>query len=415
MKNKKVIIIISIIIAIVLIISGWYFINKTNQKNAEKTLLDFAELINNKDYENMYEKVTYEVKQNVTSENFITRNKNIYEGIDATDIKIEIQNCKKENGKYNIEYKQKMYTSAGEIEFNNTTSVIKENKEYKINWSSNFIFPELGDNDKVRIKTIKAKRGTIIDRYGKTLAEDGQVASVGIVPGKLGDNKEEKISEISELTGVSVDYINEQLNKSYVKDDTFVPIKKISDSNTELKEKLLKISGILINKVDGRVYPLGKETGHLIGYVQSISKEELENNEGKGYNTNSLIGKSGLELAYEDTLRGIDGSEIYIENENKDKKSEVIKQDKKDGQDLKLTIDGELQAKLYKQMKNDKGFFVVMNPKTGELLSLVSTPTFDSNDFTVGMTTKQWEDLNNDASKPLYNRFTRKILPRINI
>ena len=109
MKNKKVIIIISIIIAIVLIISGWYFINKTNQKNAEKTLLDFAELINNKDYENMYEKVTYEVKQNVTSENFITRNKNIYEGIDATDIKIEIQNCKKENSKYNIEYKQKMY------------------------------------------------------------------------------------------------------------------------------------------------------------------------------------------------------------------------------------------------------------------------------------------------------------------
>ena len=190
MKNKKVIIIISIIIAIVLIISGWYFINKTNQKNAEKTLLDFAELINNKDYENMYEKVTYEVKQNVTSENFITRNKNIYEGIGATDIKIEIQNCKKENSKYNIEYKQKMYTSAGEIEFNNTTSVIKENKEYKINWSSNFIFPELGDNDKVRIKTIKAKRGTIIDRYGKTLAEDGQVASVGIVPGKLGDNKE---------------------------------------------------------------------------------------------------------------------------------------------------------------------------------------------------------------------------------
>ncbi len=414
MKNKKLIIPI-IILLIILVASGIaigiYYTNKNNEKNAKEILISYIELINNKEYEKMYEKITKESQQKIKSEDFIARNKNIYEGIDAKGIKIEIQNCEKENGKFNIEYKEKMYTSAGEVEFNNNAILEKQEKEYKISWSSKLIFPELGDNDKVRVEAIKAKRGEIIDRNGIPLAKEGKIASVGIVPGKLGENKEENLKKISELIEVSTDYIKEQLQKSYVKEDTFVPIKKISNSDNELKEKLLQISGILINKVDGREYILGKEAGHLIGYVQEINSEELEKNEGKGYNTNSMIGKSGLELSYEDTLRGIDGTEIYIVDENNNKKSEIIKQDKKDGQDVKLTIDSELQTKIYQQMKDDKGFFIVMQPKTGELLALVSTPTFDSNDFTVGMSTKQWEALNKDEAKPLYNRFIQKYCP----
>ena len=121
------------------------------------------------------------------------------------------------------------------------------------------------------------------------------------------------------MTGVSTDYINTQISASYVKDDTFVPIKKVSADNTELKSKLLEIPGIKITSVDARVYPLGEEAAHLIGYVQAISAEELKQKEGKGYNSSSIIGKAGLEQAYEDTLRGIDGTEIYIADENGNK------------------------------------------------------------------------------------------------
>ena len=108
--------------------------------------------------------------------------------------------------------------------------------------------------------------------------------------GKLGENKEQNIEKISELTGVSVDYINKSLEASYVKDDTFVPVKKIVDSNITLKEQLLEIPGVMINKEGARVYSLGEEAAHLIGYVQTINSEELEQNEGKGYTTTSLIG-----------------------------------------------------------------------------------------------------------------------------
>ena len=410
MKNKKVVIgIIAILVVIAIIVCAVVLIQKNDQKQAEQTLIDYMNLINEKNYEAMYEKVTN--LNTIDKDNFITRNQNIYEGIDSSNISIEIKETVKEDDEYKINYHQKMYTSAGELEFDNSVNVLKQDGKYKIRWSSNNIFPNLNETDKVRVETIKAKRGSILDRNGNPLAEDGKIASVGIVPGKLGDNKDENISKIAELTGVSTEYINDSLNASYVKDDTFVPVKKITDSNTELKEQLLQIPGVMINKEDGRVYTLGKEAGHLIGYVQSINAEELEQNEGKGYTSTSLIGKSGLELAYEDTLRGIDGTRIYIINEDGEEKLELKKQDKKDGEDVKLTIDSALQQNIYNQMENDKGFFVVMEPQTGDLLALVSTPTFDSNDFVVGLTTEQWNNLNNDESKPLYNRFIQKYCP----
>lgn len=409
MKNKKGTIRIIVAILIILVIGATFLIiNKQNEEKAKQTLIQFIGLMNEKNYEAMYEKV---VSMNMSQEDFIKRNKNIYEGIDSSDIKIEIKKVEKQNGNYQIDYHEKMYTAGGEIEFDNTATIEKENKEYKLKWSSHLIFPELGENQKVRIATIKAKRGDILDRNNGKLATDGTILSAGIVPGKLGENKEENINKIAELTGVSKEYIQEQLNASWVKEDTFVPVKKISATNTTLKEALLQIPGILINQQAGRVYSLGKEAGHLIGYVQSINAEELEANEGKGYHTNSIIGKSGLEKAYEETLRGIDGTEIYITDENGNKIKEIVKQDKKDGNNVKLTIDSNLQTKIYEQMKNDKGLFVAMQPKTGELVALISTPTFDSNDFVVGMTNKQWETLNNDDSKPLYNRFTQKYCP----
>ena len=412
MKNKKVIIgaLVAVIVVVVAIVVAVVLMNK-NATKPEDVFSDFISKVNDKNYEEMYNLISESSKDEISEENFITRNKNIYEGIDAYDIKADISEVTKENGVYKIAYKESMSTSAGIIEFDNTAKLVKENKEYKLKWSSSMIFPELRDTDKVRISTISASRGEILDRNGEKLAQNGYISTVGIVPGKLGENKDESISKISELTGVSVDYINKQLSASYVKDDTFVPIKKVSASNNELKDKLLEISGIKITSTASRVYPLGEETAHLIGYVQAISADELKAKEGKGYSSSSIIGKAGLEQAYEDTLRGIDGTEIYIIDENGTKLKTLAKQDKKDGTDVKLTIDSNIQKQLYYQMKSDKGFFVVMNPTTGELLATVSTPSYNSNDFVLGMTSSKWEELNNDESKPLYNRFLQSYCP----
>ena len=407
--NKKLI--IPIIILIILVAAITIYFNTQNSAKPQDTLTTYISLLNDHKYEEMYNLLSENSKSQITQEKFVTRNKNIYEGIDACNIKIEIKETNKEDNTTKISYTETMSTAAGNITIDNTVKMAKEDKTYKMNWSSSQIFPQLRETDKVRISTLKASRGEILDRNGVKLAENGKISSVGIVPGKLGENKEENIKKISELTGVSTEYIQTKITASYVKDDTFVPIKKVSMSNKELKDKLLEIPGVMITSADARVYPLGKETAHLIGYVQPISAEILEEKEGKGYNSSSIIGKAGLEYAFEDEIRGIDGVEIYIEDENGTYLKQIARQDKQDGNDIKLTIDSTLQTKVYNQMQNDKGLFVVMDPQTGELLALVSTPTFDSNDFVLGLTNDQWDTLNNDTSKPLYNRFLQTYCP----
>ena len=412
MKDKKIIIgtIVIIVVIIAILLTAIFIKNKDTEK-PEDILSAYVSLINEQKYDEMYSQISEESKSEISQEDFVKRNKNIYEGIDAYDIKITVSETKKEKaGIYKITYDESMSTAAGTINFTNTAKIVKENKEYKIDWSSSMIFPQLRNNNKVRISSIESKRGEILDRNDNKLAANGTILTVGIVPGKLGD-KEGNISKISELTGVSTEYINSQLSASYVKDDTFVPIKKISASNENLKNQLLQISGVMINTTESRVYTLGEEAAHLIGYVQKVNADDLKEQEGKGYNANSLIGKSGLEKTYEDTLRGIDGKEIYITDENGNRLTTLAKQEKQDGRDVKLTIDSDIQKQLYEQLKDDKGFFVVMNPETGELLATVSTPSYDSNDFVLGLTNDEWNALNNDENKPLYNRFLQSYCP----
>ena len=410
MKNKKGLIFAVILIVIILIgIMGYFkIINKTKP---EDVLKQYIENINAKDYNAMYEKISSSSKNNISEEDFINRNKKIYEGIDSHNIEIYINNVQKNKNEVKITYNEKVYTSSGVINFSNTSSLVKDGKTYKLNWTSKTIFPELEENYKVKVSSIEAARGEILDRQGKYLAQNGQITTIGIVPGKLGENKEEGIKKLSELTGVSIEYINTELSRSYVKDDTFVPIKKISKDDNEKKEALLKIPGVKLTNTSARVYPLGEEAAHLIGYVQKINEQELEQNKEKGYSSSSIIGKNGLEKAYEDRLRAVDGKEIIIVDEKGNKIKQLAKQDKKDGEDIKLTIDSKIQKQLYDSLKNDKGFFVVMNPNTGELLGAVSTPSYNSNDFVLGMTQDKWNELNNNEAKPMYNRFLQTYAP----
>ena len=204
------------------------------KEKPEEVLNTYISYINDQNYEAMYEKLSNSSKESISQEDFITRNQNIYEGIDSSNIKITVKEVTNEDNKKKVSYTEEMVTSAGTISFDNEAYFVKEDKEYKLEWSSSLIFPQLQRDYKVRVETLSGKRGSILDRNGNPLAYDGIVAQVGIVPGKLGDNREENIPRIAELTGVSVETINNYLSASYVQDDTFVPVRKISDDNTEL-------------------------------------------------------------------------------------------------------------------------------------------------------------------------------------
>ena len=415
MKNKKIIIIVISIILILVISVGIgitiYFNNKPKNK-PEDVLQVLASYINEKKYEEMYSLLSSKSKANISEEDFIKRNKNIYEGIEAENFSVDIQSIENENKLVKITYKNSMDTMSGHVDFINTATLeLNEEKEYKIDWTSNLIFPKLNTEDKVRVKTIEAKRGSILDRNGEYLATNGVASKIGLVPGKMSDNKEKDIEKIAELLNMTSDGINSELSASYVKADTFVPLKTVGKSEMELKNKLLEIKGIKIIDADERIYPQGVSTSQLVGYIQPINAEELKEKAKDGYTSSSKIGKYGLERAYESTLRAVNGSEIYIEDANGNKKTSIAKQEQKDGQDVKLTIDSKLQQTVYEQFKNDKSAVVVMNPKTGEVLVLASCPSFDSNDFSLGMTTADYKNLTENSDNLLYNRYLATYAP----
>ena len=415
MKNKKIIIIVISIILILAISVGIgitiYFNNKPKNK-PEDVLQTFASYINDKKYEDMYSLLSSKSKANISDEDFIMRNKNIYEGIEAENFSVDIQSIENENKLAKVTYKNSMDTMSGHVDFTNTVTLeLNEEKEYKIDWTSNLIFPKLNTEDKVRVKTIEAKRGSILDRNGEYLATNGVASKIGLVPGKMSDNREEDIAKIAELLNMTSDGINSELSASYVKADTFVPLKTVGKNEMELKNKLLEIKGIKIIDADERIYPQGVSTSQLVGYIQPINAEELKEKAKDGYTSSSKIGKYGLERAYESTLRAVNGSEIYIEDANGNKKTSIAKQEQKDGQDVKLTIDSKLQQTVYEQFKDDKSAVVVMNPKTGEVLALASCPSFDSNDFSLGMTTADYKNLTENPDNLLYNRYLATYAP----
>lgn len=412
-KSKKVVIIVAVLVILLVIGAVGFFMWYNSTKiNPEDTLVAYIDALKAKDYETMYSKISEESKNTTTKEDFIARNKNIYEGIEASNLSISIAQVTEEGNKAQIIYSTTMQTVAGQMSFSNTANLVKNAENgYDIEWSSSLIFPELQNDYKVRVETLEGTRGRILDRNDVVLAGMQTASSVGLVPGKMGENKEEDIAKIATLLDISEDTIQNALSASYVKDDTFVPLKTVQKGEQELKNQLLEISGIKIIDTTARVYPLGEASSHLLGYVQTINAEELKENANKGYTSTSVIGKTGLEKIYEDTLKATDGAEIYIVDAEGNKKKTLAKKQEQNGKDIKLTIDSTIQQKLYNQLKEDKAAAVAMNPNTGEILALVSCPTFNSNDFSLGMTTNQWNRLSQDEAKPLYNRYLQTYVP----
>ena len=386
-KKKLRAVILFLIIIIAIAIGIFIYTNRTEPSLALK---EYFSKLENKDYEGMYDLVITDMSK----EDFITRVKNIYEGIEATDISITIatnSSNKEEEGITNITYTNSMHTLAGNTSFINNAKMKQVENEYKILWDSSLIFPDLNDNQKVRVNTVSYTRGTIYDRNGIALAKKGSIYQVGIVPGKM--NESTDLDKVASLLGISRETIENNLKASYVKDDTFVPLRNISREEQDLKNELLQIKGIMISDLDARVYPYKEATSILTGYVQ----------EGEG--------KTGLEYAFNNKLKGEDGVEIYIVDENGSKVKTVQSKEVKNGEDVKLTIDVNLQNKIYEQFKQDKGAFVSINYNTGEVLAAVSTPSYDANDFSIGITNEEWEKLQNDANKPMYNRYLGTYAP----
>lgn len=387
-------------------------------------LVTYMSYIQEKKYEEMYQMLDVEASGQISEEDFIKRNSAIYEGIEIQNMTTAIISYNEERNV--VQYQTAFDTVAGNISFENEAYFLKREDGYKLVWTDSLIYPGLSSTDKVRVSTTQAKRGEIFDRNGRVLAGPGVASSVGIVPGKL-ENMDSAIEQIAELLKMESEEIEKKLSAKWVKEDSFVPVKtlrKVEEielmsmepdeeviKEHERQQQLLEIPGVMISDTEARAYPLGDAAAHLVGYVQSVTAEDLEKHAGEGYAASSVIGRSGAEGLFESELKGQNGCRIYIVDANDNIKEELANRLVEHGKTVKLTIDSKLQNALYEQFREDKSCSVAMNPYTGEVLALVSTPSYDNNDFIMGLSSEKWTALNEDESKPLYNRFRQVWCP----
>lgn len=405
MKKNKILGLIFILILSSLVLSS------CKKEEAIDSFNLYKKAWEEKDYEKMYGFLSEESKETISKESFIERYENIFGGIGANNIKIEVI---KEN-KEEINFSLKMDTLAGELKVDDYQLTMVEEKVDKkklwsINWAPNLIFPQMEGEDKVRIVSSAARRGEIYDKFGNGLAINGKRYSLGIHPANYDDANTPVLAELLDIDKeIIVDGLEKNKNPEH-----FVPVVKLPLEEKDLLEELLEIDGLVYQEVEERIYPGGEATGSLIGYVKPITAEELEKDEDGVYTSTSRIGRFGLEEVYEKELRAIDGKEIYISKVKDGKETEkisLIKTEAQDGKDLNTSIDTDLQKKIYDEMGGDSGASVALDPKTGQVLAMVSSPNFDPNLYTSYISNTEKERQDNLEVNIYENKFNKAYSP----
>ena len=271
-------------------------------------------------------------------------------------------------------------------------------------------YAKLADGNRIRVIPAMAPRGTFYDRNGVPLVTNRPGFTVSLLPLTEPIAEDVKL-RVSKLLGVSVEDIDKKIAAHIGFDPIRIKTNVTQDIVTILEEQKDNYPGVVIEVQPVRNYMLKEEAAHAFGYVSEISDEELERRKGEGYKQGDIVGKFGLERIYDAYLRGASGGE-QVEVDVSGKPVKILgRKQPTPGDDLILAIDKNLQDATERAIDEQlvaigahAAAAVVMNPQTGEVLAIASRPAFDPNLFAPGISTKDWNKINNNPYHPMDNK-----------
>ena len=275
------------------------------------------------------------------------------------------------------------------------------------------LYTTLSTKNWLDLVPIEPTRGLIYDRNGVMLAENIPVFSLDLVPVHVVD-LQKTLTALKKIVSINEDDIT-QYKKQVKQHRRFdeIPLKlRLTDEEVaRITENLHRLPGVVIKARLMRHYPFGSSFSHVLGYVGRINVQELNEIDQANYSASYYIGKTGIEKYYEEELHGTVGYE-QVENNANGEAIRVLKEIKTTpGKNIYLTLDSGLQLAVEKAMRSNRGAIVVIQPTTGQVLAMVSTPGFDPNAFVQGISQKEFSKLQESKDRPLYNRALRGLYP----
>lgn len=267
-------------------------------------------------------------------------------------------------------------------------------------------YSELSTGNRIRIEPLPPNRGLIYDRYGVVLAENIPSFELVIIPEETPDIGA-TLTNIEKYITLTAEQRERffRNRKRYRSFEQIPVLHHLSEENVAaIAANMLELKGVHIRARLSRHYPLGPKIVHVVGYMGGINDRELKRIDERAYAGTSHIGKTGIEQTFEEQLLGEVGHRQVLSNAQGRMLEVVEENTPTSGANLQLTLDASLQALGTDLLKDKRGSVVALDPQNGEILALVSTPTYDGNGFSRGLTQDEFDVLLNDLNKPLLNR-----------
>jgi penicillin-binding protein 2 len=269
-------------------------------------------------------------------------------------------------------------------------------------------FSEMARENHVRRLPLPAPRGVLLDRNGKILVQNQNTFNIALVREQT-KNLDQTLHVLARATGADEAQMREIVNRRR-RDPSYRPIVLVENATLEqviaATSRRLELPGIIYQEVPTRRYPESAMAAHLFGYVSEVSSSQLKLADYKDIESGAIIGQAGVEQAYNRRLMGAEGNKAVIVNSLGREIDVLDTHDPKEGQRLQLTIDADVQAATEDGFRHYgyNGAAVMLDPRSGEVLSLVSLPTYDPNSFATGIAPATWNELVTDPLRPLSNR-----------
>jgi penicillin-binding protein 2 len=278
---------------------------------------------------------------------------------------------------------------------------------WRLQVSQGDYYSAAAEQNRVRNVPILAPRGRIVDRNGRIIVDNYRSVTALL----MRDSTRNLMVDADEIaSGLHMD---PKEVKDKIRRFTYTPQYQpiyLKEDITPDEEAFIEAHKLELPELDTimayrRLYPLKGFMAHVIGYVGEVSEGMLNQPRFELYNSGDIVGQSGVELEYNDILMGKNGSrQVLVDSHGREVGKPLEEKPAEPGKQLKLTVDIDLQIAAEEALGDKSGAVVAMDPHTGEILAMVSRPTFDPNAFAVRITSKDWSKLVNDPEKPLLNR-----------